>query len=385
MSKVNNNTQEYLNYRDELKRLQKSHESQLKKISTDQSNQVKDIKEAGEIELLGLRSENDQKLAQELERKNESLERMRTGLTQSQQRMSSQLEDLKKSHQTTLANENMNFQVRAQDNVVTKQETISNINDQYSKAIDDVHQTGKENLADITKNYQDQREQSTRDYNRTLASMNETNQMALSTQEKANAQNLEHQRVEYNKELNLLKKDHYYQQTSQAKDHEHKINNAKLTNDKVMQNEQKDFEKKYADLKAQHQKMLHNLEVQSNAIATKIKNELKEDINKTVTKAQNPFYTLQDIDPIIQDSEKEMAISIPLAKHEVESALLQVDKRSVKITIDRKFEENSKELGIKNKRVESITKSFDVKDILDPMKVKKSYQDGILTYIVAKM
>jgi len=170
---------------------------------------------------------------------------------------------------------------------------------------------------------------------------------------------------------------------------EENINFQEKYHQSLMQQKNEDFKKRYEHLTNEHNQILQD-----------IKTKLDEDIKKLVVsnskieksikeKAEDPFYRLNYLNPKVVENDKDVLVSIPVAEHEKENVQLSTNGRQIKISMSKKYgeileDDKTKEVN-RNSRTELLSKEFLTKDILNPKDIGVHYQNGLLTFKVAKL
>ncbi len=155
----------------------------------------------------------------------------------------------------------------------------------------------------------------------------------------------------------------------------------------ILIGEKKAFEQKYAAAVKQHQEVLKDLDKK---LKTQMLDKVQANSEKKEFiefKAEDPFYNLQTLESRVREDDKHYYLDIPTPEHEKDNYIVTAHKRKIKIRFSRSSEERyDGEMGDvqQSRRSESLTKEFNVEKILDDKKVKTAYNDGVLTFKLAK-
>ena len=161
----------------------------------------------------------------------------------------------------------------------------------------------------------------------------------------------------------------------------------KYHNDLIKQ-KQDDFQVRYQALSSQHQEILDNLTAKLNktteaAIATHVKEK------KSITDVSNdPFYQLDILKPKISEDIKNYYVNLEIPLHEKENVHLMAHGREIRITMSRKYASSLEdEDGAINRtsKTQLYSKEFPTKDILNSKLISQKYENGILSFKVAKL
>jgi HSP20 family molecular chaperone IbpA len=129
-----------------------------------------------------------------------------------------------------------------------------------------------------------------------------------------------------------------------------------------------------------------------------VQSRLENELNSTISehsrykstkedKIGDPFYQVSKVDAQIEDSGKEYIVKVPVPEYERENVHLTAKDRELSIAISRRFGEDIK-TGTgdvyRSKKSENFSRIIPVKDIVDSAKVTQAYENGILSFKVAK-
>ena len=146
------------------------------------------------------------------------------------------------------------------------------------------------------------------------------------------------------------------------------------------------FQRKVANLDSAHKEVLENIE-------QKFKNEIhnllvnnQEQKKLVEDKSQDSFYHMKTINPEIVDQEKHYFVSIKVPPYEKENVTLAPRDRTLRLSFNRRFAERvENENGyLKSRRSEILVRELHVPELTDPHSVAQKYENGILTFKVAK-
>jgi HSP20 family molecular chaperone IbpA len=224
-------------------------------------------------------------------------------------------------------------------------------------------------------------------YERKLDETKYKNEFALKQQNDQHDQTLSNQKIEHERNLNNLKTDLYKKSTEETQRFEQNKEKTTEIQSKLIEQEQKAFEKRFKDLVNEQNKLIEKLTQRSQELIDQQKTQFITTSNNISNKAQDDFYKMRNIEPLIHDKVTHLEVKIPVAEHEKDSVRLNVLKRKLKVTLDRKFEDKiqSEDSKISNTKVESLTKEIAIDHLLDSKKIERSYADGHLIYNIAKL
>ncbi|EQC48593.1 Hsp20/alpha crystallin family protein, partial [Bacteriovorax sp. DB6_IX] len=155
----------------------------------------------------------------------------------------------------------------------------------------------------------------------------------------------------------------------------------------ILKQKRTSFKEKFSLLEKNHTEILSRMK-------TKFDNEIKELVskysdfkNQTLGKLQDKFYHVTKLDPKVENKLDHYLVKIEIPEHEKELVNLTAQERDISISMTRKFTDKmTDQLGAKHKtrRSEVMNKSFQVPEIMDSASVVRNYDQGVLTFKIAK-
>jgi HSP20 family molecular chaperone IbpA len=374
------------------------HHSELRRLHQDQADKIEQtkklhhknlekVKEDQTVELNERRGELQKNIDTEMIQKNEQLESIRANLKVSQQKMQEQLADLETSHKKNLANINSNFKEMSSEEGLEKTEDLKLLNSKYQNLIQQTHNDGKFNINQTKSNLDRKKMALDQHYERKLDDTKYKNEFALKQQNDQHSQTLSNQQVEHERNLNNLKSDFYKKSIEETQRFEQGKEKTTEIQTKLIEQEQRAFENRYKALVDEQNKLIDKLNQKSQELINQQKSQFISTTQNIQNKSQDRFYQMRDIEPLISDKMTHLEVKIPVAEHEKDSVRLNVLKRKLKVTLDRKFEDKieTEASKISNTKVESMTKEIAIDQLLDSKKIERNYVDGYLVYNIAKL
>jgi HSP20 family molecular chaperone IbpA len=156
----------------------------------------------------------------------------------------------------------------------------------------------------------------------------------------------------------------------------------------ILNQKQSDFKIRYENLVKEHESLLTELKTHFAADVKKMVESTSGQKKIIANRADDQFYRVETLNPVITETEKEYQVSLAVPEHEKENVHLSVHGRGVKMTLTRKFTDSIEDKdGSTNKstRNELFSKDFPSKDILNQKSVAQKYEDGVLTYKILKL
>jgi HSP20 family molecular chaperone IbpA len=113
-----------------------------------------------------------------------------------------------------------------------------------------------------------------------------------------------------------------------------------------------------------------------------------ERIRFVTERANDPFYRVQSLNPVMSESEREFQIKVSLPEHEAKNLLVTGDGPYIKLTLARRFQDAAKgEQSGRSTRTssyQSVVEQLAVPSAYDAKGIKQEYQDGFVTIRIPK-
>lgn len=370
-----------------LKSQIKAKESELDRVEDYYDKRKAEKKEDYEADLSRMKSENNRKLYEEstnyqnrisdykddLEKVHTQLEKTKTSLTRENEQ---KIKTHKKELQSQLEDQIATTQQESEALVAKTQEHNRDIN---AKTQDELNQIQK-NAATKIRNYSDEQNEL---YLKNQNTFQASHKKLVKDHHEIMYQTEENQKKETAQKISHLKK----QDSDLEKVNVDQINFKKTFHTKQMDQLDSDFKERYGNITRSHQQILKDLTTRLNSdieVLSKNNSKLKETFND---KSQDPFYHITELSPIVTEEAQSYTVKLPVAEHEKNNVFLSSQGREIKITLSRKYDQtitDGQNTQNRSTRSELFSKTFGVKDLLNPRNITQTYQDGILTFTVLK-
>jgi HSP20 family molecular chaperone IbpA len=362
-------------------------QAELKKIDDKYEIQQQAIKDHADKRITELRDENHKELLSELENKEQKLGTMKNSLKETENIILQQKEKLTKDLQNSRDEKSLNHEMRMKDMSARHDSQTRDVNEKFAKEQQSLNvETQRELARQQLKNFKASNKVRM-EYDKKLSddSKNFTNQKF--SQELQNSSVLSQQKNEFQNEFRIRESTHNEKYAQQQIRHNHERETSRQQNDQLKVMDQKDHEHRYQVQLATQADQLKNLDAQAKHEIEKIKLDISKNKQYVETRAQDPFYNGTILKPKITDKQDHYLIQMELPSHEAPLVNLAAKDRNLKLNFNRltdhqiKLEDGSIN---KTKKSESVVKEFTVADIVNPKKVERTYQDGVLTYKIEK-
>ncbi|MGZ3808808.1 MAG: Hsp20/alpha crystallin family protein, partial [Bacteriovorax sp.] len=156
----------------------------------------------------------------------------------------------------------------------------------------------------------------------------------------------------------------------------------------VLAQKNADFKVRYENMAREHERILSELKTHLDRDVKKMVEQTSSQKKIIEDRAQDSFYRVETLSPMITETPKDFTVSLRVPEHEKEKVHLSVHNRDVKMTLARKFTDILDDQdGSTNRstRSELFSKEFSSKDILNPKEIVQKYENGVLTFRIQKL
>jgi HSP20 family molecular chaperone IbpA len=157
----------------------------------------------------------------------------------------------------------------------------------------------------------------------------------------------------------------------------------------LLKQKQHDFDLRYQQLSAEHQVVLDTLTAKLHK-TTEAAIAANEKEKKSITDINSdPFYQLEILKPKVTEDPKNYFVHLEVPPHEKENVHLMAHGREIRITMSRKYSSalNDSEDNSVNRtsKTQLYSKEFEAKEIMNPKQISQKYENGILSFKIAKL
>jgi hypothetical protein len=390
--KVSESNSELIDYskklNDRLKNQTINKEREIETIKSIYEKRIDDTKIEGEDRYINALKKNDEQLIGASKDYEDKLNGYKENLEKTQKMINQEENSLKLD--------------QAQKMETSKDQFRSNIDNQIRNASEQqntINQQTQNKLNAINGSTRMQKNQLEMKANTEINNLsNEYNQKGIST-ERDFRSNLDNNIRMHQEDLNLQKNelrklmDKNAEKNKRLEDEKLKVqanelNYLDLHQKDLINQKQNDFKIRYENMVKENEAILSELKIHFDKDVKKMVVQNAAQKNNLTNKNEDSFYRVETLKPKIQDNPKEMLVSIEVQEHEKENVHLSAHGRVVKLTLTRKFSDSiADELGGTNKstRTELFSKDFPTKDILNSKEITQKYENGILSFKIAKL
>lgn len=156
----------------------------------------------------------------------------------------------------------------------------------------------------------------------------------------------------------------------------------------LIKQKQQDFLVRYQRLAQEHDDVLNALKAKLDKTTQEAIEANRKDLQAIYDVKEDPFYQLEVIKPQVTEDAKNYYIHLEVPQHEKENVHLMAHGRELKVTVSKKYMTTVNDPdGSSNhiSKTKLYSKEFPTKDILNPKQISQKYENGILSFKVAKL
>ena len=379
-------------------KLEKLNESQQKLISSRQKeieglDTMYEAKKAderynGEVELLDIRDRNQSEIAEQLTQKQERLSNIKASFDDSKKMLDQEREVLVSNHQDRIEDINSVNDNRYRstfDEATIKADEVNTLTHNTISSLE--HEADERVLQSTFETKLRSDEKSIENANK-LEAQERVHKLQQNTATKSYERKTAESMMEHEK----LLQDQDFKQISERKNMEIIHNREVLAKDEqhkdLLLQEDQNFQKKYESITKEHQSVLDRIKAKFGQQISTILNGQMKSKSSIEEKKDDAFYNITALDPQLIDLKDSYQIAIEVPDYEKENVRLTAQGRDLSISLTRKFSDSVvAEDGSRNKssRSETFTKNLSTDQLLNSKQVTQSYNEGILTFNIAKL
>ena len=383
MTKIDHNSA-LSTHRKNMKALKEKHQNELEKVRINHKKQKNQLELNQAQELITKRSEGHRKLIDLTHRQEKTLEKLKESMEKTKKTAIKREADTLDSIDKNIKNQRLQHHEKLQTER-TKHEMV----------MDELHQKAQIELNRLQREINSKKQELTQASKFEMGQAEALGEKKLSMTKKSYLNKKYASEDKYQRALskqkenyqNLITKEERKFQAeilSKTKNFQNEIKRIKSDGTIKNQKTQALFEKKFQELQKNNEKLLKKLIAKKSEIIQNLRNEVLETHKLDSQKVGDPFYAVTGLDPIVEKGPDHYLIHLEVSEENASEMELNGHKRDITLSLNRRFENTTKEDGgqEKLKRVETLTRSFSVDQIINENEIEKSYNDGMLTFKV---
>jgi HSP20 family molecular chaperone IbpA len=342
----------------------------------------------GQSEVLDLQDRNQAEIAERIQNKQDRLDAIKVNFNENHQKLEKEKSTLLKGHQEKIKDINTVYDYKYKDTFDDANLKAQKINTDTSQIIKDLQVESDKTIQDLDFKSKLRADSKSRENNINLKQQETTH----SIQQKTTSDSYERRMAEAVSEHENKLSDQNHRQLVERKErdkfHTLEMKNKEVHHKELMKQENISFKQKYDNMVKNHKSILDRVKERfNNQVNSIVKDQMQYKKNIT-QKGGDEFYKVSSLNPTITEDLTGYNLSIQVPDHEKENVRLTAQKRDITISLTRKFKDEVKEENghvNKSKRSEVFTKNLQTQSILNSRSITQSYNDGVLTFRIAKL
>lgn len=376
---------EKLNSR-QMETLQRKQSREIARITEGQELLKGELKKANAEELVDLQNENTRHLASENDKKEKVLEQMKVHLDQTSKMTDKQIKDLKDNAVKVKQVEREKLGVERErvksENDLSLEDLGYRFTKEHKKIVNEnqdqmrvLKEAKGQEISLAEGQFQDKINLQTNTFTERFQTDGKNQKMAKDVQDKQFKTERVNTNIRQQQEMGKLSTGH----TKVIEDRDIAFRKGIKEQDLV-------FEKKYNETLKNRNENLKSLDELNTKVLTKMKTDLKETLETSVKRSDDPFYRFTQLDPKLKQFEDRVEIAVQIPDHAKTDVQLTIHGKEAIINFNRRYDDVRKDNGMDNKlhKVESFTTRLLTNHHLDPKSVKSEYKDGVMNYVITK-
>ena len=367
--------------------LRKSQEREIEKLKSAHKKHVENLRSEERAQIFQIKSQNSQKLAQEWDNKQKKLDSFKQDFQRFEEYLDRQKDILKQGHGQQIDNSKREHAEHLRDISYKGEEQALDLRHQIDQKVEQLESKSEVELDSLR-----------RDTASKLGRMTQKSQIKLDTTRSQNKEEVGHLKFKQDVQKKQMELEHKKFLERQAERHNRQYDLHRKTYQDALENQQKlqqssidgrkqDFSKNYAQLTQKHKETLDNMNVHFNKKWRDINLSIAKKLQLKEQQINDQFYHINRLEPRIEDKGDHYLVSLPVPQHEKGNFVLSGDKRTLRLSMARRFQDQvrDKQGGLhRTGRSESFTKEFQVPDLINSHGISHKWDGGELFYKVPK-
>jgi HSP20 family molecular chaperone IbpA len=362
-------------------------EVELKNIENLYDDKFDAARVDGESDLLDLQERQNADLNQALLRKQEKLIGYKDDLEKTKDKLSSERENLKITHQDQIKDLNTVYDDKFKTTYSDAQLKALEVHDNTTNELKDLHEKSDRLLQNSHHQAKMKLDKSATNNDAVIRDQESKFLEAQKANKFMYEHRVERQKLEHDSLINKQGNKNIIEKKERNKIHDNQMKSLEAHHKELINQKNTSFKNKYQTLVNSHKNIIDRMQQrfkQELEGLVSVHSQYKDSIS---SKAEDEFYHVSKLQPAIEDLGKEYLISIEVPEHEKDNVRLSAHDRNVNVSLTRRFSDRTiEEDGDVNKtsRSEVFTKRFEVNDIINHQEIKQQYKEGVLTFQVPK-
>ena len=344
------------------------------------------IKTAQEQEIVELRNDHAQSIDEATSHKEKVLSDLEKSLTQTKDFTQKRLESLKTN---ATAQEDKIHADHAEKRLLlnaNNEQHLTEVNHRFNSQLRKINEEGqariehsKNDLAirknEVEKDYQN-KIQMTQDHHRNILSQNEANFKQVNEQ-KQNEFEAKEKKQREDHESEIITQTQTHQDLYTARNEEYR---------KKFHEQQNFFEKKFENQLGTHHTQLTGLDKKYESLTNELKKNFTKEISANEDKKDDIFFEFTELKASMKEEADHYLVEVQLPAYAKNDLRLTTNNKEVVLTMNRRYQDQVENSGVTHKvnKIETLSSRMPTNHFLNAKKITSSYQDGVMSYKIAK-
>ncbi len=388
--KVNKETQN-ADYLKKLNNTQKhlviKKEEELKSLQSLYKEKSKQAKILGEENVFNQHEMNKINVAKSIQTKEDHLDRIKQDMLASANKLSEQKKTLTESLQEQIENKNAVFEEKIKHIHNSNMAASKDLTDRTKTEFKDLQHKSDQQVKNLNQDVKNRANSVSRDNRKSMRQL-ELNQKAREEQLKSiQEEQMGSLERDHNAKVSTEKKKHLIDYNQRVRSQQVELTNVELHHQEILKQKRTSFKEKFNLLEKNHTEILDRIKTKFDTEIKDIVGKYSEFKNQTMTKLQDKFYNISKLKPTVENKLDHYIVKLTVPDHEKELVNLTAQDRDINLTLTRKFSEKMQDQSgdkFNTRRSEVMNKTFNVDKIMDSTSVERKYEDGVLSFKIAK-
>ena len=363
--------------RQEVNHLEETHGKNISKLNDEHNAELSTIKDR-----------NRRIVQEEVEKKEQVLNRMRNQLESTQKMNSESLKKLKESGTQTIKNERIRLSAESESVKANHDTYLEDLNGRYQDKMQEIKHKGNQEVHKL--NYENNRVFATKegDFQKKFNEQHNSFHQKFNKVERENQKTKDNQDAEFKRNRITAVKNQQIEMDKITDGHLKSIKNRDIAFRESIKEQDEAFESRFNQTVQVQDSTFKNLEERYDKAINGLKNKLQASLANSIERSEDPFYQFQELRPQLTHHPDGVEIKIPVPEHAKKDMQLTLNGTIAIINFHRRYEDQKRnEDGSISKinKVEALVSKVPTDYKLDPKTVKSSYSNGLMTFEVKKV
>jgi hypothetical protein len=388
MARIEKQThREIIRHKNELAKLQKENKVHMQQLKKEHKKAIDVEQLSHHMRLNDLNVQQEDQLYNQIQRKDKVLSEIQEKLDKTKELTEKEIQNLKQRHMAKIEQREGDFNIRYHDRVnqreLEAQEEYSRLDERIRDNNAKNAELERDQIINHKTKMRDLHRKGQQEYDRSFQKYKQLH----SINERKFAKALHDQRVKQEQLLEDQKRAHLEMMKLHTNRYEDEMHKMIAQHQATKKDTNAQFEVEYKKLMESQRDLIRSLDTRTKGLIKDGKQLLAKEKTTLAAKSADEFYKANQLYPKFIDVGDSYDVFIQIPEHEKNSVQISTQKRDIKISLDRRFDETLNKGPYENttRKVETITSEFSVPEILDSRtKVKKAYRDGMLIFNIKK-